>query len=152
MTQSIDETIITNFDECTTYDQVMALKKKLQAPHRRQITEIADVAKCRREVLREEELRPFHEEARRWRQGQKVYFGKPTNRSWLSFETMRMSKLYDITAGQWCKVWQYQPRKKLLWLCAPGKPCEYWNVIDAPFSLGDVQRDQISRVEPSIRK
>jgi len=136
---------------CDTKEQASELLKDLNAEPRRIITANKKAHRARCGEIRKAELVPFHEDARSWRQGQKVFFGKSDNRSYMSFSTMRMSMVYNIKAGQWCRVWEYQPRNKLLWLCYPGKKCEWKNVIDHGFTLGDIQAAEISRTEIAIR-
>ena len=108
---------------------------------------------ARRKQLREAELAPFHSEAKRMRHGQKVYFGKRCESFALdwNFQEVKGSEK-KIEVGEWCYVWQYQPRKKLLWLCRPKKKCEYGAVIRTAFSISDLKAYEISRAELKFRK
>lgn len=139
------------FDACTTKAEVKDLLKELNAEPYRIIRDNKKACTERCKIIRKAELAPYHDVAKRWKQGQKVYFGTGDNLSYLSFETMRMTKEYDIKPGQWCYVWHYQPKVKLLWLCHPGKKCEFKNVINRAFSLDRIERCKISRTEPAIR-
>jgi len=139
------------FETCDTKEQAQTLLKDLNAEPREIIGQNKKAYSERCREIRKAELVPFHEDARSWRQGQKVFFGKPDNRLYMSFDTMKTHTIYNIKAGQWCRVWEYQPRNKLLWLCRPGKKCEWKNVIDHGFTLGDIQAAEISRTEIAIR-
>jgi hypothetical protein len=134
------------FAECSTIEAVNKLSKEMQR-------ERSDAAKQRRKEINAELQAPYHDEAKRWKHGDKVYFGKSDNRSGMSFnDRIQMHRYYDIKAGQWCRVWEYQSRKKIAWLCQPGKPLKYENIIDHGFTLRDLQDADVSRVEPEIRK
>ena len=139
------------FATCTTKDEAKHLLKELNDNPYRIIAENKKAFKERCSEIRVVELAPYHEDAKRWKQGQKVYFGTGDNRSWMSFETMRITKDYDIKPGDWCFVWHYKPRKKILWLCHPGKKCEFKNVIRSCFSLDSIERCKISRTEIALR-
>lgn len=101
--------------------------------------------------IRDELCRPFHEEAKRWQHGDKVFFGARFQSSWFSLDTLRISDRCKIERGEWCRVYVYQPRKKLAWLCWPGDSCCRANVIEQPFTLSDLQRYGISRTELDLR-
>lgn len=133
------------FAECATIEAVNTLSKEMQR-------ERSDAAKTRRHELNAELQAPYHDEAKRWRHGDKVYFGKADNLSQMFFEGgFRMDTTYNIKAEQWCRVWEYQSRKKIAWLCQPGKALKFENVIDHGFTLRDLQKADVSRVEPDIR-
>ena len=139
------------FAHCATKDEALALRKELNVEPRRIISDNAKAYKVRCAEIRKVELAPYHDKAKRWKHGQKVYLGIGDNLSYMSFETMRITKSYLIKTSEWCYVWQYQSRKKILWLCQPGKKCEYKNLIDRPFTLDSIERHKTSRTEPSIR-
>ena len=109
---------------------------------------------ARRKQLWEAELAPFHSEAKRMRHGQKVYFGKRCNTMAISLHSLKSvkSREKDFEAGDWAYVWQYQPRKKLLWLCRAKEKCVYGAVVRSPFSLRDLKDYKISRTELKCRK
>jgi hypothetical protein len=107
----------------------------------------------RRRELREEQLRPFEDEAKRFTHGQKVYFAtecQSVDLGW-DFKTVKGSDK-SIKAGQWCRVYAYQAKSKRLWLYQPGKPANHKNVINSHFSLRDMQHYGISRTELSLRQ
>lgn len=134
------------FAKCRTIEDVNDLSKKMQRDR-------SVAAKERRKRIYAIMHAPFHDEAKRWHRGQKVYFGKSDNLSRISFFTeIRRQKTYDIKAGQWCRVWQYHSRKKIAWLCQPGKPCEYDNIINHGFTLADLYNGEVSRTEIDLRK
>jgi len=139
------------FESCITKDEAKELLTKFNAEPNRIISENRKAFKARCLEIRKVELAPYHDEAKRWRKSQKVYFSTGDNLAYMSFETMQMTKTYDIKPGQWCYVWQYQPRAKVLWLCHPGKKCEWNNIIDHAFTLSSIERCKISRTEPELR-
>ena len=139
------------FDSCQTKDEAKTLLESLNVEPRTIIAANKKAFNVRCKEIRRVELIPYHEEAKRWKQGQKVYFGTGDNMSFMSFETMRITKDYDIKRGDWCFVWHYMPRAKILWLCYPGKKCEFKNVIRSSFSLGAIERCKISRTEIALR-
>lgn len=133
------------FAKCETAKEVTNLSFKLK-------TKIAGLAKVRRIELRKVIEAPYHDEARRWKHGDKVFFGKSDNCSFMSFgDRISMTQTYDIKEGQWCRVWEYQSRKKIAWLCHPGKPCEWDNIIDHGFTLRDLTDAKVSRTEIKSR-
>ena len=136
---------------CETKDEAQKLLDERCVEPREAIREFKKAFKDRCAEIRKAELVPFHADCVSWRQGQKVFFGKSDNLSYMSFDTFKMDTLYNIKAGQWCRVWEYQPRAKRLWLCYPGKKCEWNNIIDHGFSLSEIQRCEISRTEIAIR-
>jgi len=94
------------FAECVTIEAVNTLSKEMQR-------ERSDAAKQRRHEINAELQAPYHDEAKRWMQGDKVFFGKADNLSYMTFEgRIGMNTVYNITEGQWCRVWEYQSRKK----------------------------------------
>lgn len=103
-------------------------------------------------AIRQREIAPYEDEAKRWKHGDTVYFGRAANRSVMSMSTLKARRLYDLPKGAACTVYQYQPRKKIAWLCPPGVPCAHHNVIDCAFTLDDLQRGDVSRVELALRK
>ena len=134
------------FAECVTIDSVNILSKAMQLDR-------SDAAKARRKEISDVLDAPYHDEAKRWKHGDKVYFGKSDNRSYMSFEPrILISKDYDIKAGQWCRVWEYKSRKKIAWLCHPGKALKWDNIIEHGFTLRDLRKAEVSRVELDIRK
>ena len=108
---------------------------------------------ARSKEIRQAMLAPFEAEAKRMRHGQKVYFGNRCESFALdwNFQEVKGSEK-KIEVGEWCYVWQYQPRKKLLWLCRPKKKCEYGAVIRTAFSISDLKAYEISRAELKFRK
>ncbi len=133
------------FAECATIDAVNTLSKEMQG-------ERSDAAKQRRKEIGAVLDAPYHDEAKRWKHGDKVYFGKSDNRSYMSFgDRILVTKDYDIKAGQWCRVWEYQARKKVAWLCQPGKALKYDNIINHGFSVRDLRKAEVSRVEIDLR-
>jgi len=103
--------------------------------------------------IRSAELAPFEDEAKRLRQGQKVYFARSCNSVALDWNLRSVAgSEKKIEAGGWCYVWEYQPKSKALWLCRPGKKCEYKNLIRAAFSVSDMMHYGISRTELKLRK
>ena len=133
------------FAKCVTIEAVNDLSKEMQRDR-------SDAAKQRRKEIHEIMYAPFHDEAKRWRQGDKVYFGKPDIASNMSFENqIRIWNIYDIKAGQWCRVWKYQSRKKMAWLCQPGKPCKWENLIRQAFRLRTLHDADVSRTEILLR-
>ena len=128
-------------------DPVIAESKRRHKVYR------AMAARRRRQLL-EAELAPFHDAAKRMQHGQKVYFGKRCNTDAISLHSLKSIKSHeaDFKAGDWAHVWQYQPRKKLLWLCRAKEKCAYGAVIEAPFSLSDIKKYEISRTELECRK
>ncbi len=134
------------FAECETIKSVNELSKHMQQ-------ERSDAAKQRRHEINAVLQAPYHDEAKRWNQGDKVYFGKGDNLSGISFhDRIRMHKYYDIKAGGWCRVWEYQSRKKIAWLCQPGKHCNWENIINHGFTLRDLCDAEVSRTEISLRQ
>ena len=134
------------FAECVTIDSVNILSKAMQLDR-------SDAAKQRRKEINAVLDAPYHAEAKRWKHGDKVYFGKADNLSHINFAgRIGVKTAYDIKAGQWCRVWEYQSRKKIAWLCQPGKKLEWDNIIDHGFTLRDLRKAEISRVEIDIRK
>lgn len=134
------------FAGCVTIEAVNTLSKEMQSQR-------SDAAKKRRREIHAVIEAPYHDEAKRWNQGDKVYFGKSDNLSNMSFhDRIAMHKVYDIQAGQWCRVWEYQSRKKITWLCQPGKPCKWENIIDHGFTIRDLRTAEISRTEISLRQ
>ena len=124
---------------------IIVKQRKIQRANRKDFE-----ARCRE--IRAVELEPTHDECKRWKHGQKVYFGKGDNLTRMYFEPRaEFVKEYDIKPGDWCYVWQYQKRKKYAWLCQPGKACEWDNIINHSFSLDELERKQVSRTEPAIR-
>lgn len=97
------------------------------------------------------ELAPFEDEAKRLQHGQKVYFERRCEIDHFGFD-FKFRKGARVNAGQWCRVWKYQPKAKRLWLCEPGKPAKYENVINHNFSLRDMREYGISRTEIALRK
>lgn len=124
--------------------RIKSAQVKLMREYRR-----AHDRRCRE--IRQRELEPLHDECRRWRHGQKVYFAKADNLSWMSFDSLKVTQVYDVKAGDWCRVWKYQPRKRIAWFCQPRKKLAWENVIDRPFTLDKLDRLGVSRTEPSIR-
>jgi len=134
------------FAACTTLAEVKDLQWKIKS-------EIALASAGRQAEINAVLDAPYHDEAKRWKHGDKVFFGKSDNRSYMSFEDrISITKDYDIKAGQWCRVWEYQSRKKVAWLCHPGKKLEWDNIIEHGFTLRDLRNAEISRVEIDIRK
>lgn len=133
------------FAKCRTIEDVNDLSKKMQRDR-------SVAAEERRKRIYTIMHAPFHDEANRWRKGDKVYFGKSDSLSRMSFaDLIGMHKVYNIKAGQWCRVWHYQPRKRIAWLCQPGKPCEYDNIINHGFTLADLYNGEVSRTEIDLR-
>ena len=142
-----------NFTKCESRQECLDLLKEFNAPLLEIVSTNKRACKKRSGEIHQASLLPYHDEAKRWKHGDKVYFGKSDNRSGVSFnDRIRMHKYYDIKAGQWCRVWEYQSRKKIAWLCQPGKPLKFENVIDHGFTLTDLKHAEISRVEMDIRK
>jgi hypothetical protein len=113
-------------------------------------------AKALNRLTREHERRitsernaPHWEEIKRWNHDDKIYFGRTVGRSVLFRDSIR--QVYDINAGDWCRVWLVQPRKKIVWLCQPGKPAKRNNVIEYPFSITTLRRCEASRTELELR-
>lgn len=150
--------ITQTFDACTTLKELHRVDKEwrefdlLWIKWRDRRKAYRAEHKRRERELWKELFAPYHDEAKRWKQGQKVYFGKGDNRSGMTFDTFQIIKYYDIKAGEWCRVWEYQPRNKIAWLCQPGKPCKFENVIDHAFTLRDLYHAKVSRVEPKLRR
>lgn len=140
------------FDNCTTKPDATALLNKLNTEPKRTIRLNSEAYRERCKEIRKDELAPFHEIAKQFQYRDKVYFGKADERDWFNLVSCTISKNYRIKAGQWCYVWEYQPRAKRLWLCHPGKKCEYKNLISTSFGLGDIQRLEILRTELEIRQ
>ena len=149
----IDETLVTRFMGCKTKEDRDAEMKSI-AGDAQAIVRGANRARTEaRKRTRRAELDKFHQIARRWKQGQKVYFGVDLQSIALdwNFRSVKGSEK-NIKKGEWCRVWQYQSKAKQLWLCRPGTKCEYKNVIRDSFSLADIQHHRISRTELAIRK
>ena len=113
------------------------------------------MAAQRRRQLLEAELAPFHDAAKQMQHVQKVYFGKSCLGGAINLRDphqplFRADKAFK--AGDWPYVCQYQPRKKLLWLCRAKEKCAYGAVNEAPFSLSDIKKYEISRTELECRK
>ena len=140
-----------DFDNCTTKPDATALLNKLNTEPKRTIRLNSEAYRERCKKIRKDELAPFHEIAKQFQYGDKVYFGKADERMWFDLENCRISKDYRIDKGQWCYVWGYQPKAKRLWLCHPGKKCERKNIISTSFGLGDIQKLEILRTELEIR-
>ncbi|MCK5600731.1 hypothetical protein KAR91_02610 [Candidatus Pacearchaeota archaeon] len=141
------------FAECTTKEEALALVKTLNTEANATIRRNNKAKNDRLKELRREELAPFEDEAKRWQPGQKVYFATGIESfamDW-NFNTVKGSEK-KIQAGQWCRVWQYQPKSKRLWLCRPGTKCERKNVIRDSFSLTSIKELGISRTELELRK
>ncbi len=141
---------MTNFEsqfaDCNTIVEVKNLQWQFKS-------DIALAASGRRKELNAVLDAPYHDEAKRWKHGDKVFFGKADNLSYMSFgDRIGMDTSYDIKAGQWCRVWEYQSRKKVAWLCHPGKAFKFENVIDHAFSLRNLRNAEVSRVEIDLRK
>ena len=157
--KNIDQWIVAQFAACQTQGELRQLDTAL-----RNVDQVLTTARERNKLynrlknernreIRQAELAPFEDKAKRWKKGQKVYFAKSHNSGSLdwNFNFIKGSGV-NIKAGDWCYVWLYQPKAKSLWLCHPKKKCEYANVIRSDFSLNDIMRLGISRTEPAIRK
>lgn len=122
-----------------------------QAQERRVAYQKIKNERCKQ--IRADALAPFEDEARRFKQGQKVYFAKRCHSDTMGWDFKFIkggSKRID--SGQWCRVWQYQPKSRSLWLCKPGMKCEHQNLIRVSFSLGEMLEHGISRTELKLRK
>ena len=152
MNDSMTDASLARFANCQTKEEAETLLKELCQPFNA-VTSQFKKARTRRVVeLRKAELAPFHELASRFRPGQKVYFAtgiKSCALDW-SFNHIPGSDK-DIKAGDWCRVYQYQPKVRRLWLCRPGLPCTRANVIRDSFSLRAMMDLGISRTELSVR-
>ena len=163
MKTTTDENIVSRFEsdltQCTTRqecsailtDQFKADELMKQARERRTAYQRLKNERCK--AIRRDELAPFEDQAKRLRKGQKVFFAtslKSVALDW-NFRSIKGSEK-EIEAGQWCRVWEYQPKAKRLWLCRPGKRCEYKNVIRDSFSVSDMMHHGISRTELALRK
>ena len=96
------------------------------------------------------EQQPLHERCAKWKQGDKVYFGVECQVDALDLESMTLHRVKDVDAGAWCRVYQYQPRARRLWLCAPGKPCERRFVM-GHFTLREVGEYDIRRTDVHLK-
>lgn len=95
---------------------------------------------------------PWHDEAKRWKRGDKVYFARGIDSfmfGW-DFKPVRGSEK-KIKSGDWCYVWSYHPRSKYAWLCKPKSKCTYANIINSTFGIREIRELGISRVEPKMR-
>lgn len=144
---------IARFANCQSRAETDDLSKELSKEFNETLRVIRKARNERQKELRRQELNVFHQEARRWKSGQKVYFGTALSSFSLdwNFVTIKGSEK-NIKKGDWCRVWEYQPKAKRLWLCKPGTKCEYKNIINSSFSLADIQHHKISRTELAIRK
>lgn len=156
----IDEkAIIARFESCQTQEERRALSKEVM-----DADELLAAARDRRKFynrLNRETERAIinaindltHDEVKRWKHGQKVYFGTSLDSISMGWD-LKFIKATEkkIAKGDWCYIWEYQPKARRLWLCKPGKPCKYENVFPESFSLRDVRDHQISRTELAIRQ
>lgn len=152
MKDSTAKTSLARFEQCQTIKECNAVLKELCQPFYEVTTRLKKERSARAKAIRTAELEPFHELASRFRRGQKVFFATALNSVALGWD-LRSIKGSEkkIEAGQWCRVWEYQPRAKRLWLCRPGKAATYANVITDPFSLRDMKDHGISRTELAVR-
>jgi hypothetical protein len=105
---------------------------------------------ARAKEIRVAELEPFHQDAKRWKHGDKVFFGKSLKRDFMDWN-FNFQRGERIEKGQWCKVYCYQPRKKLAWIGKPmSKTVKRGELIC--LSLRDIIDYQVSRTELEIRK
>jgi hypothetical protein len=105
----------------------------------------------RAKEIEKAELAPYEDEARRWKHGQKVYFGRDCQIDHFGFD-LKFRRGARVKKGEWCRVYQYQPRAKRLWLCQPGKSADRRNVMNHDFGLRDIKDYQISRTELELRQ
>lgn len=143
------------FAECSTFGELERLRKELKSED-----DVLQRAIARRKVFNELQRKherrisaelnaPYKDEMKRWRKGDKVYFGKSDNRSGLFDDRIR--KLYNIEAGKWCRVYSVHPRKGYVWLCRPGAVANRKNIIDHAFTVTDLRHADVSRTEPELR-
>lgn len=163
MKTTTEENTVSRFEsalsQCTTRQECGdALKATFadddllrQARERRTAYQKLKNERCK--AIRRDELAPFEDQAKRFRKGQKVFFAKSLKSCALdwNFNFIKGADK-EIEAGDWCRVWEYQPKAKRLWLCRPGTKCEYDNVIRDSFSLSDMLNHGISRTELALRK
>lgn len=163
MNTSNDVEIVSQFESalgaCTTRHEAADLLKSQyaddellrQASERRKAYQRLKNERCK--TIRREQLAPFDDEARRFKRGQKVFFKKSIKSFALGWNLQSIKGSEKrIEAGDWCRVWQYQPQAKRLWLCRPGKQATHANVIRDCFSLTDMMDLGISRTELALRK
>lgn len=142
---------MSEFEKCKTKAEAQTLLDGLCTEPRLEIADYKKAFNKRCKRIREDELYPFHLLAKQFQHGDKVYFGKADSAQWMDMVALKVTDNYSIKAGAWCYVWKYQPRAKILWLCHPGKKLAFVNIIDHAFSVAQIQRLEISRVEPEIR-
>ena len=140
-----------NFTKCESRQECLDLLKEFNASLLEVVSTNKKACKKRSGEIHQASLLPYHDEAKRWQHGDKVYFGKSDNRSGMTFDDLIIHTYYNVKAGQWCKVWKYQSRKKIAWLCQPGKPCKFENVIDVAFTLTNLKDAEVSRTEIELR-
>lgn len=139
------------FAGCTSIEDAKAQRRALLRdlesrilPAKRQVDE---AYRAREKALRLEHQQPFHERCKAWSHGDTVYFGRDCKTFDFCFDGS-FRKRVEIEAGQPVYVWQYQPRKRRLWLSrSKGQ-----DPFPRPFSLREVEEYDIRRTELDVRK
>ena len=147
------------FATCTTHKEVLEVQASILETNpliceaRALRNSISTFKSNKEKELRAAERAPFEDEAKSFRKGQKVYFAKSCKSVAIGWDLRRIKgSEKKIEAGDWCYVWEYQPKARQLWLCQPRKACKYENVIRSSFSISEMMHHGIRKTELNLRK